>query len=353
MVARLQDASSVNHQFGPAPEFAADSAAATLSAVAGLAGALIGDDGTALGWGRPLAVAAAALLVWRLWRTPRIPARVFTLLAILAAFWLLTAFERAGLGPAAASRYVYVAAVFVVALIVELLAGVTISRRAWLIAAGAALLVRSPTWRHMRTGARFLRDQGLLTRTGLTTLEITRPVIKADHPAAGISGYPFVVVRAGQYFAMARDLGTPAASVGELVRAPEDVRGAADAELLRIHGVALRPGTRPAGAGAPPAVDAASGGTVATHGGCVKFTPAQAGVASPRSTSRSRRRGMAITARAGAAVKVRRFAGAFPGRAGRERGARRDRHARHPARPRPNPWHARIQSEGRTTACSR
>ena len=50
------------------------------------------------------------------------PTRVLTLLAILAAFWFLTAIQRAGIGPADASRYVHVAAVFVVALVVELLA---------------------------------------------------------------------------------------------------------------------------------------------------------------------------------------------------------------------------------------
>jgi hypothetical protein len=99
-----QDSSSVRHEFGLVPGFAADSAAATLSAIVGLAGSLLADDGAALAWGRPLAVAVAALLLWRLSRIQRVPTRVLTLLAILAAFWLLTAVQRAGIGPAAASR---------------------------------------------------------------------------------------------------------------------------------------------------------------------------------------------------------------------------------------------------------
>ena len=136
-----QDSSSVRSELSLAPGFAADSAAATFSALAGLAGPLIGDEPVTLAWGRPLAVAAFALLLWRLWRMGTVPTRVLTLLAILAAFWFLTAIQRAGVGPAESSRYVAVAAVFVVALIVELLAGVAISRPAWLVIGAVAVLI--------------------------------------------------------------------------------------------------------------------------------------------------------------------------------------------------------------------
>ena len=61
------------------------------------------------------------------------PTRVLTLLAVLAAFWFLTAVQRAGIGPAESSRYVYVGAVFIVALAVELLRDVADRRRAWLV----------------------------------------------------------------------------------------------------------------------------------------------------------------------------------------------------------------------------
>jgi hypothetical protein len=348
-----QDSSSVRHEIGLVPSFAADSAAATLSAIAGLAGPLLSGDGSALAWGRPLAVAAVALLLWRLWSVPRVPTRVLTLLAILAAFWLLTAVQRAGIGPAEASRYVSVAAVFVVALIVELVRGMAISRRAWFVLAGVALLVWVANVGAMRTGARFLREQGLLTRTGLTTLEITRPVIKPDHPAAGIAGYPFVVVHADQYYAMARDLGTPAASVDDLANAPENVRRAADDELIRIHGVALTPGARSSGGGAAPTVEGSAGGSVATAGGCVTFTPASAGSAAAALDLALPAGGLTITAADGAAVKVRRVADGFPDTpVGRVAPGgtgtltiRSDRAS--------TPWHVRAEPEGRMTACGR
>ena len=95
----------------------------------------------------------------------------------------------------------------------------------------------------MRTGARFLRDQSLLTRTGLAAVEIARPVVRPDEPITGIAGYPLVVVRAGQYFRLERDLGTPAASAAELAAAPESARRAADDELTKIHRVGLTPTT--------------------------------------------------------------------------------------------------------------
>jgi hypothetical protein len=350
-----QDSGTVRSAVSPAPGFAADSAAATLSAVAGLAGPLLEGDGSSLAWGRPLAVAAVALVLWRLWRVETVPTRVLTLLAILAAFWLLTAVQRAGFGPAESSRYVYVGAVFTVALIVELLRGEAISRRAWLVVGGAVLLIAVGNVGDMRDGARFLRDQALLTRTGLTALEIAQPVVRPDHPVAGISGYPLVVVRADQYFAMKRDLGTPAATVDELARAPESARRAADDELTRMHGVTLQPAEPLAEPAAAPTVDAAIGGEVTPEGGCVAFVPAAARPADPQPAFEITvpSGGVVVTAsdEGGAEVMVRRFADGFP----------EDPLARIAPggsglltiRPdlAPQPWHVRVAPEGRVTAC--
>jgi hypothetical protein len=76
----------------------------------------------------------------------------------------------------------------------------------------------------MRTRRRFLRDQALSTRTGLTAVELARPVVRPDEPITGIAGYPLVVVPAGKYFRLERDLGTPAATAAELAAAPESAR---------------------------------------------------------------------------------------------------------------------------------
>ena len=340
-----------------APGFAADSLAATLSALTGLSGPLVGEETASLGWGRPLAVAAVALVLWRLWRVERIPTRVLTLLAILAAFWFLTAVQRAGIGPAESSRYVYVGAVFTVALAVELVRSVAVGRRAWLAIGGAVALITVANVGDMRSGAALLRDQGLLTRTGLTALEIARPLADPDQPATGIAGYPLVVVPAGRYFAMERDLGTPAATVDELAGAPEHARRRADEELAAIHGVALEPAEPPAAPGPVPAVDASAGGDVIAHDGCVEFAPAAAGPAEPAPSIELTvpAAGLVLTAsdQGGATVAVRRFADGFPGDpVGRLAPGGSGVLAIRPDLA-PQPWHARVTPEARITACSR
>jgi hypothetical protein len=350
-----QDASSVQHMITLAPGFAADSAAATLSAVAGLAGPLISDDPTTLAWGRPLAVAALALLIWRMWHVRPVPTRVLTLLAILAAFWLVTAVQRAGLGPAESSRYVYVGAVFIVALAVELARGVAMSPRAWWVLGAAVALGIVGNVGDMRTGARFLRDQGLQTRAGLAAVEAARPVVPPDQPLTVIPGYPLVVVRAGQYFSMERDLGTPAASLAELARAPENVRRAADDAMVRMHGVQVVPVRSPAHAPTSPAVDASSGGTVSQAGGCVAFTPAAAGPASAAAAVELTvpAEGLVLSAANGdATVAVRRFAAGFPDAPiGRIAPGGSGRLSLRPDLA-PNAWHVRLSPEGRMTACA-
>ncbi len=348
-----QDSGAVRHAVTLAPGFVADSASATLSALAGLSGPLITEESASLGWGRPLAVAAVALILWRLWRVERVPTRVLTLLAVLGAFWFLTALQRAGIGPAESSRYVYVSAVFTVALAVELVRGLVITRRAWLVIGAAAALITVANAGDMRSGAGFLRDQGLLTRAGLTVLEIAEPVARPDEPAEGIPGYPLVVVPVGRYFEMARDLGTPAASVEELAGAPESVRLRADEELAAIHEVTLQPSEAAGSGTAPPTVDSVAGGDVTERGGCVEFAPAAAGPADPPPTVDLTVPPGGLLVTGAATVAVRRFAGGFPedpiGRVAPGGSGllaiRADRA--------PQPWHARVMPQARMTACGR
>jgi hypothetical protein len=345
-----QDTGTIRRQETLVPGFVADSAAATLSALAGLSSPLLGEDAVALSWGRPLAVAAVALVVWRLWRMERVPTRVLTLLAILGAFWVLTGVQRAGIGPAEASRYVYVAAVFAVALGVELVRGVAISRRAWLVVAGAAALITVANIGDMRSGADYLRGQGLLTRTGLAALEIAEPVAAPEAPVRGIPGYPFVVVPTDRYFALKQDLGTPAATADELATAPEPARLRADEELVALHGLTLEP-TEPTAEGTAPTVDITTGGEVTTRDGCVEFEPVAAGPVEPAPAIELTVPPAGLVVSGAATVSVRRFADGFAdepiGRVAPEGSGL--------LAIRPDlstvPWHARVQPEAGVTVC--
>ena len=141
------------------------------------------------------------------------------------------------------------------------------------------------------------------------------------------------MVPAGRYFAMARDLGTPAATVDELAGAPENVRLRADEELAAIHGVTLQPAAR-GGSGTAPTVDAATGGEVTERDGCVEFVPAAAGPAEPVPALDLTVPDGGLVITGAATVAVRRFADGFPqDPIGRDR-ARRLGPARHPRRPR-------------------
>jgi len=271
-----QESEFIRHNLVVAPGFAADSAAATLSALVGLTGPTLDEQGETLGWGRPLAVLAAGILIWRVAALGPVPARALALLVILLSFWLLTGLRRAGISTPEEGRYLYVGALFVLLLAVELTRGVAPPRWAAALLACVAALAVLANLGDLRDGGRFLRSQAPAARADLGALELARPLLEPGFVASGFPGYPLIILRAGPYFAAAASWGSPAASAAELASAPEGARLVADGELTRIHEVALAPvGSDPA-LGSPPAVDAATGGDLATRGACVTFRPAGA-----------------------------------------------------------------------------
>jgi len=106
------------------PRFVFNSAAATLSSLAGLAQVNPDNEPAAdfLSWGTPLLVLGLVAMILRLRALNRIPPRAMSLGAILLSFWLITGVGRAYVrsGPVVLtatgheSRYLYIGAVFVV-----------------------------------------------------------------------------------------------------------------------------------------------------------------------------------------------------------------------------------------------
>jgi hypothetical protein len=350
-----RDTDLIRHNVVLAPGFAADAAGAAVSALVGLYQTPpTGGSETTLGWGRPLAVAAGALVIWRLIALGRISARVLGLLAILLAFWLLTGVQRAQFGLPDSSRYVYVGCLFLLLLVVELMRGVAIPRRVAPLVATVAGIVLVANVGDLRDGGRYLRAQAPPTRASLGAIDIGGPSVPADFVVSGLPGYPFVVVTAGEYRDAVGELGSPAASPDEIAAAPEDARRVADAELVRIHGVAPRPGPAEPARGGPPVVDGVSGGTVMAARGCVRFRPAGAGAPDAARELRLTvaAAGLSLDAERGSAtIAVRRFAEGFPeqpqGRVDAV-GAATLRIA--PDRS-PRPWHVRVAPEAQFVAC--
>jgi hypothetical protein len=310
------------HNIVIAPRFAINAAGGALAALAGVSeqhydtnGALMA-GGAGVAWGRPLAVAGTIALVWRLAVVRPVPTRMLTLLAMMTAFWLLTGLQRSQISAPDASRYVYVGALFVLLLIVEIARGLPqrAGRGAAALIACATALVIVANLGDLRAGARFLRDQAQVARADLGALDLARASVPPGYSATHFPGVPLVTMDAAQYFTAARDYGSPAFTAPEIAAAPEDARQAADGELVAIHRIALRPGAAKAGT-APPPVDAVTGGTVRAEGGCLRFRPDAARSAATAAELQVTvpAGGIELSAEGGpATVAMRRFSVTFP-----------------------------------------
>jgi hypothetical protein len=346
-----QDSELIRHAIVLTPNFVAGAFAGALSSLVGLSGHVVPEEGASLNWGRPLAVAAVALLAFRLVSLRTVSPRVLALLTILLAFWLSTGVRRSFLSDPDASRYVYVGGLFIVLLTVELARGVRMSALALVLlacAVGAAVLSNVGI---LRDAGRHLRLQGEQSRAALGAVELTRDIVPADHVVTALPGYPFVTVRAGPYLEAADELGSPAA---DPATSGEQGRLAADAELTRIHGITLRPAAAALPRGASPAVDVADGGSARSAGGCVAFRPdpfVPTG-AVPVLDLTVPPEGVLVTTLGGSTtVRLRRFAGSFPTAPLGSLEASASAALRPGADPSPLPWHVRLEPQGRLRVC--
>jgi hypothetical protein len=349
-----QNAEFARHSLFVAGRFAADAAAGTVSSLLGLGGLTIGHPGAALEWGRPLAVLAAVVLLWRLAGIRPVPPRVLALMTILLSFWFLTGLRRAGLSAPDESRYLYVGAFFVLLLAVELVRGVTIRPRAMLLIGAVAVSAIVSNVGILRDADRDQRAQGQLTRAQLGVLELTRPVVKPDFVLERFPGFPFLIVRAQEYFAAAKELGTPAATASQLASYPEDVRQAADVETARADRAGLEPSESETTGNLAPEVNSTSGGTTSRRGACAVFRPSPATASGERSELSLTLPPAGILLRAEgspATIALRRFADDFPSEPLARIAADRSVTLRVARDLATQPWHVQINPEGGVAAC--
>ena len=297
------------------PGFVADSAASALSALVGLAGNVVTaqQSGTLLRWGRPLEIIALIALVWRLVALRRVPPRALTLLTMVLSFWVIIGLGRGLLGATSVfpSRYIYIGGVLIVLLAVELARDVRVR---WPVGAIVGCVVAAAAVVNvgiLRDAGASLRRIAQFTRADLGALDISRGIV-APSFRADLSVF-FGSVVAGPYFAAERAYGTPADSPAELAHEPEDARRAADAELIAIHRIELRPSSTVSGGGVAPAAYSITGGRASKRGACVTFgvVPAGGGHAALE-VAVPPQQGLLIRAQASPAkVAVRRFADEF------------------------------------------
>jgi hypothetical protein len=211
---------------------------AATGAVAGLAGIQINSPtlkghlpwlGTAAQVLVALGIAGlVGVVIQRRWITPR----VVNFAVASSALWVLLALGRGANGDLYASRYVYMGAIPVVLLLVEIGSFWRPPRRVvTVLAAGAGLAVAlNLAW--MVVWGNHLRDESVTSRAKLTALELARDTA----PQSFRPGSEFAIapVEAGSYFAAQRRFGgSPSFSLGRLRAAPEAAREAADYVLAR------------------------------------------------------------------------------------------------------------------------
>ena len=249
------------------PGFAAEVAAAAF-------GGLVGHG---LNWGVPLAVAGLLILLYRLARPIPVSARLAGLLAAAAALWIITGAARSTIQPPESSRYIYLGAVLIVLIGVELLRGVTITPRMSALATlvvGVCVLTGLTL---LHTGASGLRTTSKTVTAELGALEIAAAYAPPEYQPDPVHAPP---VFAGLYLHTVRSIGSsPADTPAEILASEPSARAAADAVLMVLEPPRLQPlGTTPVSALAPaPAISSLSGATQSRHAECIRLTPLAGG----------------------------------------------------------------------------
>ncbi len=280
-----------------APLNLAQTTAAALAGLVGLSAVTPTDlTGQALTFGFPLlALAVAAVFVraatgWD-WT------RFLALGAALVTFTVMVTVARSFQSPFE-SRYMYVTCILCALMAVELARGLSVPFWAQLALAVLALVAVVSNIGDLRSAGNYFRPFEAQTDGTLGAVELDRGRVASNTLLTQLPEYPFTLVTAGQYFAAADALGTPAYTLAQLQHASPAAQGAADAQSLADRDVVL--------IGVP---NAAAG-----RGACVAFRPPGAlapgqtnALVMPLDPGR-----VSVTAGASpATISVRRFAPAF------------------------------------------
>lgn len=246
-----------------APGFAAELAAAASGAVIG----------RGLDWGRPLALLGLLLLGWWMLRGRTLTPRLGGLLATGGALWVVTAITRSTISTPETSRYVYLGAVAIVLIGVELLRGVAVAPRAFGLAGLLVLFGALAGLTLMHDGAVGLRDTSKTVAAELGALELAAayapPTYRPDPQRAP-------QIEAGPYLHTVRAIGSsPADDPAELLTAEPAARAAADTILLALGAATVTPvrSAIVAPSAPTPVIVTAEAGVAVRRGGCLYLEP--------------------------------------------------------------------------------
>lgn len=329
------------------PAYAAKMAATAFGGLAGLRPA----------WGGLVMVVALAVALSRLLRVKAVPVRFVSLGTGAVAYWVLTALTRAHFSPPSESRYVYLGAVLIVLMAVEIARGVRPSRPALAVIAllvGLALVGNASS---LAQGARDFQVLANFWHADMFALEVARPGIRPDFPIDPEHAPELI---AGPYYAAVKQLGSPADKVADFAARPDPVRQAADSAVARALGSTRKLTPKRSLAGAAPVLDAAHGGmvslqrtkrpTVASATRCLALEPRTSQSALDLTVPQA---GIVVTTRPPAPVSVfvRRLADRFPAQPFAHHGGGSRTGLLLPRGRLSNPWHVRLATASSIQVC--
>jgi hypothetical protein len=252
-----------NDNLPAAPGYVATAAAGAIGAVVGLG----------IEWGRPLAVGGLLLFVLYVLRGRSLSLRLLALLAAAAAYWGLAAVFRAHVNPPTDSRYLYLGAILVLLLAVELIPPVVSTGRLLVVLAVVVGAAAIANFGSLRSGSAYLQEWSRYVRAELGALELAGPGTRSDFAPDPVRAPD---ITAGRYFEAVEQYGSPASTPEEIASAGEPERQAADSVLTQALGALVLEGGEAAGT-TPPGVEAVDKGQATMRGGCIRFVPSAAG----------------------------------------------------------------------------
>ncbi len=245
------------------PSYATDLAAAAF-------GGLIGRG---LEWGRPIALAGLLILLSHFRSPVPVSSRLAGLLATGITLWIVTGLARSTLGAPESSRYIYLGAVVIVLIAVELLQGVTITPQMNVIAASIVVLCAATGLTVMRTGALGWRATSKTVTAQLGALELARAYAPPDYQPNPEKAPP---IFAGEYLHQVRSIGSsPADTPSELLSAEPSIRDAADGVLVALETPKLigLAANSPVAATSKPTLGQITLASQTPDGNCVRLAP--------------------------------------------------------------------------------
>lgn len=241
-----------------------------------MAAAFGGLVGHGLEWGRPLAAAGVLGLLVYMARPRVVSPRLAGLLATGITLWVITAAARSTISPPESSRYIYLGAVVIVLVGVEMLHGKTFTPRVIVLATALTSYTAVTGLTIMHAGALERRENARVVTAELGAVEIAAADAPSTYP---VDPQRAPTLMAGPYLHVVRAIGSSPADTPAAIAASEPAaRAAADSVLLTLEAPRLQPlGRAKASASVPPpAVSGATGATQSQSGGCVNVAPSAA-----------------------------------------------------------------------------